>query len=85
MRPFERVRERKNKCEREMDVKMYSMNPSERKRESLCVMRWSVLGGICMTPSALVMGKMINSVKMLQQLITAKQQISDHFAYLRNS
>lgn len=71
-----------------MDVKMYSTNPSERKREVVCVcgvMRWPVLGGTCMTPSVLVMGKMINSVKILQQFITAKQQISDHFVYLQNS
>lgn len=42
------MRERKNKCEREMNVKMYSMNPydRERERESVCgVMRWPVLGG----------------------------------------
>lgn len=55
---------------------MYSMNPSKRER---CVwfgvMRWPVLGGFCMTPSALVMGKMINRVKIPQQLITAKHQI----------
>lgn len=47
----------------------------------LCVcdlMRWTVLGGACVTPSALVTVKMINSVKILQQLITAKQQIFNH-------
>lgn len=76
-----------------MDVKMYSTNPSERKRgRVLCVclcvcdlMRWTVLGGACVTPSALVTVKMINSVKILQQLITAKQQIFNHFAYIHNS
>lgn len=97
MRRFEKMRERKNKCEREMDVKMYSMNPPERKRGSffsvrVCVrmhvsdlMRWTVSGGACVTPSALVTVKMINSVKILQQLITAKQQIFNHFAYIHNS
>lgn len=59
---------------------MYNMNSSERER---CVwfgvMRWPVLGGTCMTPSALVTRKMINSVKILQQLITVK------FAYMQNS
>lgn len=43
---------------------------------SVCgLMRLPVLGCACMTPSGLVMGKMINSVKIPQQLVTAKQQI----------
>lgn len=48
-------------------------------------MRWAVLGGACMTPSALVMGRMSNSVKILQRLVTAKRQIPDRFAFARGS
>lgn len=41
------------------------------------VRRWPVLGGAFMTLSALVMSKMINSVKILDSAATvaAKQQI----------